>query len=323
MSSLPGVKVGPLDPDTTQQFGTVSNSNNARTLIRLHTQMHPPALRRALSRPRDDERTLGLDLDEVREYLGGLTRDNGDPLVPEGAEVVAAVVRGDRQTGQILTFTYQAPSGRVGKWHAQYNPEVLPASFDAGADLVKVKVMKDRGVVAFDSEGTQTEIQRRQLTNLRRENAALRSQAESRGGADDAVTDGSEDEQPDTRVQSDRDAELAQLRRANAEMMTELQLLRAASGRGAGEMPTGGLEDEVKASPASQETDPPGDNVASADPPFEGYEAMKADQVATYLRADERTSEERQAVLDYERTHANRRSVVSAGEQSLGTGSGG
>jgi hypothetical protein len=326
MSALPGVKVGPLDPDSTSQFGTVSQSNSARQLIRLHTQMNPPGLRRALSRPRDDERTLGIDIDEVREYLDGLKRENGDPLVPEGAVVVSAAVRGDHLAGQqILTFSYRLPSGRVAKWHAPYNADVLPDSYDNGSRLSQIKTMKDRGVVAFDTEGTQAEIQRRQLTEARREIAALRKAAEGRGGADDAVSAGDGEGEPDTRSGEERNDELEQLRRANQEMRDELVQLRAVQNLGAGEVPTGGLEADLATSPGQAgeggEADPPGDNVASQDPPFEGYDELKADQVAAHLKHEDRTAEERQAILDYERTHANRKTVVGAGEESLGSGS--
>jgi hypothetical protein len=319
--SLPGVKVGPLDPDSTSQFGTVSQTNSARQLIRLHTQMNPPALRRALSRPRDEERTQGLDLDEVREYVGGLTRENGDPLVPEDSVIQGAAVRGDPVSGpQILTFQYQLASGRVAKWHAPYNADVLPTSFEQGTDLRKVRQMKDRGVVAFDTEGTTAELQRRKLAEQDREIRALRQALEQGGGADDAVADGSEEGQPDTRGQHERDVELQQLRQANQELGAEVQMLRGQTGAGAGLMPAGGLEADHQASPAAEEEEPPVDHVASADPPFEGYDEMKADQVKAHLQHPDRTDEERQSILEYERTHANRRSVVSAGEQSFGTG---
>jgi hypothetical protein len=319
---LPGVKVGPLDPDSTSQFGTVSQTNSARTLIRLHTQMNPPALRRALTRSRDDERTLGLDMDEVREYLGGLSRDNGDPLVPEGAQVEGAAVRGDRIAGpQVLTFQYRLPSGRVGKWHAPYHEDALPNSFEQGSQLARVKQMKDRGVVAYDTEGTQSEVQRRQLAQQRDEIRRLRAALEQGGGADDAVTDGSESEESvDTREQPDRDAELAELRQANREMRERLIMLEQQAGRGAGEMPTGGLEADLQQSPAGEEPDPPDGSVASQEPPFDGYDGLKADQVVAHLRHEDRTDEERQRILEYERTHANRKSVVGAGEQTLGTG---
>lgn len=306
MANLPGVKVGPLDPDSTAGFGHIASHNNARQLIRLHRQMHPPELLRALARPLDEARTKGIDLDEVGEYIGGLSHPNGDPVLPQGARVSGAAVRGDRQTGQVLTFTYTLPSGRVGKWYAPYGPEELPASFDAGAEFAKVAEMKDRGVVAFDSEGTQTEILRRQLAESRREAAALRRAAERRGTADDVVGPGDSAEL-DTRDSANIAEENEQLRREVQELRERFAQQENLEGAGGGFVPTGGLEQDF----------PPRDNVASADPPFEGYDDLKADDVCKRLKAGETSDEERRAILDYERTHANRKSVVGAAEESL------
>jgi hypothetical protein len=309
--ALPGVKVGPLDPEATQAFGQVAQGNSARTLIRLHAQMHPPVLRAALTRPLDEARTAGLDFDEVQGYVGGLAHDNGDPLVPADSEVVGAAVRGDRQTGQVLTFQYRLPSGRIGKWFAPYGQEHLPTSFEVGAENARIKKMQDRGLVAFDDEGTHTEILRRQLAEAKRETAALREFVHG-GGQGDAPEPGA----TDTRDQANIAAENERLGRENVEMRERLAKLEALVGAAGGGVPTGGLEEEQR------QGEPPQDTVRSADPPVDGYEGLRGDQAIALLKDEGTSDDQRRAILEYERTHANRRSVVGAGEQLLDTSKG-
>lgn len=299
---LPGVRVGPLDPDATSEFGQVAAKNSARTLIRLHRQLYPADLLRAHARPLDEPRTKGLDLDEVQDYLSGEEHENGDPLLPDGARVVGAAVRGDTRdvNGQVLTWQAQLASGRIKKGHSPYNADVLPDSFDAGAEFSKVKEMKDRGVVAFDSEGTRTQILERQLAEKTREARALRQHIDAGEGdvpertADVELRDGVNLADENERL----GREVGELR----EKAAQYDALIAATGGG---MPTAGV---------------PGDNVASAGEPIEGYDDLNADEAVKLLKSDELGDDTRTAIVGYEATHKNRKSVVAAGRESLGAG---
>lgn len=299
--ALPGVRVGPLDPESTAQFGQIGAGQTARQALRLHSQMYPPQLKRELARPRDEQRTRGLDMDEVRGYLSGQDLPNGDPMVPEGGRVLSAQVRGDRDSGFVLTFQYSTSTGRVVKWFAPYNADVLPGSFDDGVELTRLHEMKERGVVAHDSEGTHTQILERQLAASRAEVRRLREYTESGDAGDPPESTGDEVELAgDTRSSDQLVEELTRLRAENAELRQGQAQADAIVAESGGGQPVVGA--------------------ASEDEPFEGYDKLKADEVADYLRDEERSAEERQAVLDYERGHANRKTVTSAGEQSLDHG---
>jgi hypothetical protein len=265
---LPGVKVGPLDPDRTEAFGQVAGKNSARQLIRLHAQSHPVALQNALVRKLDDERSKALDMDEVRDYLASLDLENGDPAVPEGAEVVGASVRGERDQTQQLTYTYKvAGSGRTAKWFAEYNEDVLPDSFDAGSERVHVAEMKERGVVISDRDaGASASREASENKELRKKLRALQAQLDE---ATTALDD-----------------------RAGA--------------------PAGG-------DGADDDDDGAAKEVSSAqDEPFDGYDDMNAASVVKLIKSKDTSDEEIQAVLDYEKVHANRKGVVGAAEQTLG-----
>lgn len=305
MSGLPGVKIGPLDPDATSQFGQVSRTHSARTLIRLHSQAHPPALINALARPLDDARTKGLDLAEVREFVATLDRENGDPVLPDGSTIVGAAVRGKPDSEQVLTFTFENASGRTGKWFAPYTGDDLPDSYDAGTALSAIREMKDRGVVAFDTEGTHTQILQRENADLRRQNDALRGSIESRIGD----KPGKPPKAPagDTRPSVQIVDENERLGRENVELKERMAQLEAA------------LETNLHAPPAAPaaaagEREP----AASAEPPIEGYDDLDARKVATLLKADATSDEDRNAILEYERAHANRKTVIGAAEGALG-----
>lgn len=306
--ALPGVKVGPLDPDATSDFGQVSQKNSARTLIRLHAQQHPPILRKHLRRALDPERTKGLDMDEVRDYLSGLKHDNGDPIVPKGAVVVGASVRGEQDEPQTLTFTYRTgKSGRTAKWFAPYSENELPESFKAGSEYRRVREMKDRGVVEFDREGLRTQVLEREAGSLRRENGALRAQVEGQGGGDlpDEVEG---DTRPDDRIAADNE----ELGRENEELKARVAQLEQLTSN-LGELPpspgaSGRFDPDAKHQTIAQE------------PPVEGYDDLRGDELIKIVKADDTSEEQRQAILDYEKGHQNRRGVVGAAEQSLGKG---
>lgn len=144
---LPGVRVGPLDPEATADFGHVGKGNRARELIRRHALAHPVALQQAHGRKLHEERTKGLDLDEVR---ANVELPDG---VPDGSEIVGAAVRGEETDprGLVVTYVFRTPKGRTGKWHADYDEDVLPASAAEGDRRVAVKDAKEAGL-PFDVE---------------------------------------------------------------------------------------------------------------------------------------------------------------------------
>lgn len=306
MAGLPGVKVGPLDPDATSEFGQVGRNNSARQLIRLHHQAHPPVLVQALAKKLDPERTKGLELDEVRKYLGKLKLDNGDPLVPEGARVVGASVRGERDRPQVLTFTYEtAESKRTGKWFAEYNADVLPDSYDAGSELAKVQEMKDRGVVAFDSEGTATEQLRRELAEVRRQNRSLRELAEGRAGKDadvPAEVDESDAALADARSGDQIVEDNERLGRENVELKARLEQLESALGTATQPGPLAGTN-------------------ATEEPPLADYDDLNATDLVKVIKDEDTSEETRQAILAYELKNRNRSTVVTAAEERISAAS--
>lgn len=290
---LPGVKVGPLDPDRTADFGQVSAKNSARSLIRLHAQAYPTVLVQALARKLDVPRTEGLDMDEVRDYLGGLKLENGDPAVPTGSEIVGASVRGERDRPQLLTYTFRLnETGRTGKWFTDYSEEGLPASFADGTDRVRIEDLRKRGVVATEAGapgGTASNGPSAAETKLARENAALQRRidelqaaAQEPASIDDALAeDGAEDGADDDLLPEDEPAAAAEDDNDDAD-------------------------------------DGAGESVAAQEPPFADYDETKAAELVKLIKADDTSDDERQAILDYEKTHQNRRSVVGAAEVKLG-----
>lgn len=276
--SLPGVNVGPLDPDRTASFGQVSGRTSARQLIRIHAQSHPLVLQKALARKLDDERSKALDMDEVRDYLDGVTLPNGDPAVPDGSEVVGASVRGERDQTQVLTYTFRVEeSGRTAKWFADYNADVLPDSFAAGSDRVHLAELRERGVAVTESSmSTAPKRSRREAPKDDPEKAELLRRAEA---AEARVAELEAEEEPD-------DADAA--------------------------------DAEAAADDSADEKEQPGEGALAAEPPFEGYEDVNAAEMVKLIKSDETTDEEVQAILDFEKTHANRKSVVGAAEVALG-----
>lgn len=281
--SLPGVRIGPLDPDRTAAFGQVSQRNSARQLIRIHAQAFPNALRRALALKLDEPRTKALDMAEVRAYLADLRLENGDPAVPDGSTVVGASVRGERDREQLLTYTFKVQgSGRTGKWFAPYNAVALPDSYAEGDERVRVADLRERGFVSMAPEGAPPVAAARKKTPV---------------------------EAPDS-ASAEKDRRIAELEAELAEANERAAEAEAEAEGDAGDAGDAGDEDGEKE---------PGDGILSEDPPFDGYEDMKGPEVVKLLKADDTTDEERQAILDYEKTHANRRGVVGAAEVALGS----
>jgi hypothetical protein len=255
MGGLPGVRVGPLDPDVTESFGQVSGRVSARQLIRQHAALHPPALISALSKKLDDEFTQGLDLSEVGEALA-------DDLPDGVTNVVGAQIRGERDKPQVLTFTYETESGRTAKWFVPLDDvrDSIPASLERGEKIARFAEAKRLGLaLTTDEAGDPTQ---------------------------DIHTGG---------------AEATFLRRENARLKREAEALRAR------------LEGRESAQP------PADDGTGLPAEPVVGYEELNADDAKKLLADDETTPEEVAAILAYEKATKNRKSVVSAAEQKLGS----
>lgn len=294
--SLPGVRVGPLDPDRTADFGQISQRHSARQLVRLHAQAYPTALRRALALKQDVERSRALDMDEVRDYLDGVVLDNGDPAVPDGSEVVGAAVRGERDRPQTLTYTFRVTeSGRTGKWYASYGEEQLPKSFAEGTERVRVSELRQRGIVTTE-DGTG------EHAKLKTANAALAEEVarlRAAQAADEEAAPGQSEVEKD-----ERDLECERLRARVEELEKDAEAAAA-----------GAPDDKAAAGDGAPVSTEP---TSAQDEPIEGYDDLKAADVVKLLKAPATTDGERQAIVDYEKTHANRRSVVGAAEVALG-----
>lgn len=185
--SLPGLKVGPLDPDATSGFGQIGQGNIARTVIRHHAAMYPPDLRRALNMKLDGDRTSALDQDEVRQVVA----DAG--ALPEGCTFEHGQVRGERGRKQIVTFTFLKPSGRVGKGYVDYLADSFPRSVERGDAAVHFAERKDAGL-PFDTAGLQLETLRRELAEQRQRNDELSRELERL--ANEGASAGGRDPEP-------------------------------------------------------------------------------------------------------------------------------
>ncbi|MGH2897402.1 MAG: hypothetical protein ACRDMZ_01910, partial [Solirubrobacteraceae bacterium] len=147
MALLDGVRIGPLDPDRAENMGQVGGQNTARTLIRHHVAMHPPALVGALSRERQEDRTKAVNREEAHAVIREAYEDRGEPL-PDGAEITGLAVRGHEETPerQVLTFTYSTPNGRSGKGAVPYRGGGLDKSIAAGDEAVRIAELKAAGL---------------------------------------------------------------------------------------------------------------------------------------------------------------------------------
>lgn len=180
--TLPGVRVGPLDPDATERFGQVSGRTSARQLIRTHAAMHPPHLIRALSLKLDEDRTAALLMGEVSDAL-----DGDEELLPEGAVIEGAQVRGERDRQQIVTFTYRMPSGRTAKGFTDYDDR-FSKSIERGDEAVRISELRKTGF-PLTGEGSdrdyhigaaRAQAAERLAAELRSENEKLREQLQSK-----------------------------------------------------------------------------------------------------------------------------------------------
>lgn len=183
MAVLDGVRIGPLDPDKAEGMGQVGGQSTARLLIRHHVAMHPQALIAALSRVRQNERSLEIDKDEAEKLIRKSYAEAGEGL-PEDAEITGLAVRGDDESPdlQVVTFTYSAPSGRSGKGFVPYSD--LPRSKRSGDEAVRVGKLKEKGLPWQGESGASAP------ADLQAENVQLRAdleelRAQLAGGSED------------------------------------------------------------------------------------------------------------------------------------------
>jgi hypothetical protein len=191
---LEGVRVGPLDPDRGENFGQVGGQSTARSLVRHHMAMHPPALVAALSRRPHPERSDVLrddpDLaEEVADAARSYYEDAGEAL-PEGAELSGFNVRGrdDAPKQRVVTFTWHVPveaggSGRSGKGFIPYDRELIPDAVAAGDEAVQAR--------------REAEELRRQLDEANERLAAVEGQQPS--VAQEAEEEADDDDEEDVR----------------------------------------------------------------------------------------------------------------------------
>lgn len=299
---LPGVKVGPMDPDATETFGQV-NATTARRLLRLHERANPPELRRALAMKMDEPRTTAVlrNLPEIAEYLSGLELENGDPVVPEGAKVAGANVRGEPGTDQVLTYTYVVPSGRSAKWFVPYDGDAIPDAHEMGTELTRIARAREVGVVAWDDQGHSKQALDRENAHLRRQVAALRKSIE---GGEDVEVPADSEASAGAVADGPLLEELQELRVRDQENQTRLAQLEAALAA----LPGGG---DVAAAAAG------GQPAVDHTEPWEDYDSTNARDVADRLKAEGADPAEAERVLAYERSHANRQTVVAAAERAL------
>lgn len=296
---LPGVKVGPLDPDRTADFGQVSAKNSARTLIRHHAASYPQSLTQALAKKLDEARSKALygNLGEVEAYLRGFKLGDGSSALPDGAVLEGAQVRGERDREQILTFTYRIASGRSVKWWAPYDRDELPEAAAEGDENVALAEARERGVaIGFGDAHTES---------LLRENARLRAQLDSGAPAPAPAPEAEAPEGDGDGDGGEPDAEKDELTARIAELEAQLAEAQAdGAPEGDGDGGDGGDGEQ----PSN----------AAAEPPFEGYDDVGANDLKRRVKAGEWDAEALGAILAYESTHANRSGVKAAIEAQLG-----
>lgn len=116
-----GLSIGPQDPDNTSKLtAKVGVHNKADKLLARHRANWPVQLTTALSRPRDDERSETLLVDEVQSALEAL-KGRRAFFNPETDELEDASVRGTTDKDRIVSVVVR----RGGEFGRSYNG-VLP-----------------------------------------------------------------------------------------------------------------------------------------------------------------------------------------------------
>jgi hypothetical protein len=277
--ALTGVRVGPLDPDATAEFGQVSGRTSARQLVRHHLALNPPALIGALSRSRQKARSDALDIDELYSAIGDAWGSDS----PGDFELVGASVRGEDDAEQVVTFTWRVPvekggTGRTGKGFVAYDAESLPESVAAGDEAVRIEKLKEAGLPWAPSE-----------------RALAAAGITGSGVAETAPENLTSVEE----VERERD----EARKEAEALRAEADELRRALAEAGGEPPQ--RED------TSEGETPP--------EPWDGYEGTTADDVKKALRNadDDAKVALAERVLAYEQRNGKRAGVIAAANSIL------
>jgi hypothetical protein len=182
------LSVGPQDVDAaaavTRNLGV---HNKAAQLLTRHARMYPVALRTALSRPLDGDRSAFVRehqdlIDAVAEAAGSIKGRKA--FLPKGAVIESVDVRGDLNVGRIFAILFRAESGRSARGvinydavpaverafqrHAEAAIEASPSDAPEGADAQ----------AAADAEERLQALEK-QLQDLAAENASLKEEADA------------------------------------------------------------------------------------------------------------------------------------------------
>lgn len=280
-TALPGVKIGPLDPDRTADFGQVSASTSARQLVRHHAAMYPPELRRILSLKRQEERSKALDPDEVEAAVHASFEDDGQD-VPEELAITGASVRGEDDSAQYVTWTYRVKSGRTAKGAVEYDSDAFSTSIEAGDEAAAIAKAKEAGLPWIPQATAEA---------LRGEGKG-KSKSKSKGGnAGDA-------------------AEAKRLADENEGLRGQLDDLQQRLAAVEGQAPSIAQTGPEAGAAGTPEGEP------TATVP-DGYDDANAADIRQKISAGEYDRPTLEAIVAYERVNANRSTVVSAAEQKL------
>lgn len=280
--AIPGLKMGPLDPDRTESFGQVGRERTARDLLRRHQQLYPQELLRALRLPINEPRSKALVPDEVRAAARDWFEEY-EKEVPEGFVVEGASVHGADDGKQFVGYTFRVASGRSGKAALPYDDELFPESYEAGTERVRIEEAKRAGLPWVPRQAAE---------------AILGGQAPVEAGPD-----------PEAEKLRDRVAEL------------EKELAEARQSAPAGQAPdgqeqTGGAIGDPSSTAARQgHADVPGEGPDPDEEPWERYADENADVIKGKLRGASKSTAEH--VLAYEEKHGRRSGVIGAANAVL------
>lgn len=115
MPRTPGLAIGPENVDQAGELvADLGVHNLADRLLDRHAQLYPLPLVQALGRPRDDDRSTSLDLEEVQEVLKDQTGRRA--FFKDGYVLEDAAVKGDTPDNRVVSVVFRNPvTGRSGR----------------------------------------------------------------------------------------------------------------------------------------------------------------------------------------------------------------